>query len=300
MNTQQIQFFLTAANCLNFTEAARKMFVAQPTLSKQIALLEEEVGARLFYRNNRIVTLTPAGVLLKRELSSIEHQINSMLERARRIERGYDGHLSIGILDVVESSENLIGWINEFHRQYAGIDITIGVHGFKDLVDGLRNGSFDVILNKGFEIHDIPGIESIPVRKSTPAVLVHKNSHLAALDHLAVLDLKDEYFIVLDQSEATTASYTLFDLCQSVGFHPKIRKFARNNASRIMYVALGFGITLADLEIELHANTGIRKIPVIIPSQNVFTNIEVVMAWATKNYNPTIDAFRDLAPKLNK
>ena len=62
MTTQQIRFFLEAAECLNFTEAAKRLFVAQSTLSKQIALLEDELGLKLFYRSNRTVGLTPAAM----------------------------------------------------------------------------------------------------------------------------------------------------------------------------------------------------------------------------------------------
>lgn len=58
LTTQQIRFFLEAAECLNFTEAAKRLFVAQSTLSKQIALLEDELGLKLFYRSNRTVGLT--------------------------------------------------------------------------------------------------------------------------------------------------------------------------------------------------------------------------------------------------
>ena len=70
LTTQQIRFFLEAAECLNFTEAAKRLFVAQSTLSKQIALLEDELGLKLFYRSNRTVGLTPAGRELALRLAS--------------------------------------------------------------------------------------------------------------------------------------------------------------------------------------------------------------------------------------
>ena len=72
MTTQQIHFFLEAARCLNFTEAARNLYVTQPTLSKQIALMESELGIQLFYRRGRTVSLTSAGLLLRTELGKLE------------------------------------------------------------------------------------------------------------------------------------------------------------------------------------------------------------------------------------
>lgn len=61
MNLHQIQYVLAVAECGNFSKAARKLYVSQPTLSQQIALLEDELGVTLFIRYPRKVELTNAG-----------------------------------------------------------------------------------------------------------------------------------------------------------------------------------------------------------------------------------------------
>ena len=104
MTTQQIRFFLAAAECLNFTEAAKRLFVAQSTLSKQIALLEDELGMKLFYRNNRTVGLTPAGVLLRGEMDRVRHRLTEAIDRARHVDQGLDGRLCVGVLDIIDPS----------------------------------------------------------------------------------------------------------------------------------------------------------------------------------------------------
>jgi Transcriptional regulator len=50
MNTLQIKYFLTAARCLNFTEAAKQLYISQPALSQQILALEKELNMQLFIR----------------------------------------------------------------------------------------------------------------------------------------------------------------------------------------------------------------------------------------------------------
>lgn len=57
----RIRAFLAAAECLNFTEAARRLYITQPTLSKHISLIESDLGFKLFVRSNRSVSLTPEG-----------------------------------------------------------------------------------------------------------------------------------------------------------------------------------------------------------------------------------------------
>ncbi len=71
MNLTQVEYFLEAAKCLNFTAAARTLYVSQPALSKQIALLEKELGVPLFHRENRRVELTEAGICLAAETGGV-------------------------------------------------------------------------------------------------------------------------------------------------------------------------------------------------------------------------------------
>ena len=61
MNLTKIRYFVEVARCGNFSEAARRLYTAQPNVSKQIAQMEQELDFPLFVRSRRSVTLTPAG-----------------------------------------------------------------------------------------------------------------------------------------------------------------------------------------------------------------------------------------------
>ena len=67
MNLRVLRYFLTVAKEQSFTKAAEQLNLTQPTLSRQLAALEEELGAKLFDRGGRSITLTGEGVLLKRQ-----------------------------------------------------------------------------------------------------------------------------------------------------------------------------------------------------------------------------------------
>jgi DNA-binding transcriptional LysR family regulator len=69
MDIQQIKNFLTLCDTLNFRKAAEQINIVQPALSRQIQLLENEVGALLFNRSKRTVTLTTAGIFFKKKLT---------------------------------------------------------------------------------------------------------------------------------------------------------------------------------------------------------------------------------------
>ena len=80
MNTEQLRYFVSVARYRNFTETAREFYVTQPAVTHQISALEREVGARLFLRTTRNVSLTRAGELFLEDAKRILDQE----ERARR------------------------------------------------------------------------------------------------------------------------------------------------------------------------------------------------------------------------
>ena len=64
MTTQQMDIFLRLSESLNFRKVAEELYTTQPTISRQLRLMEEEWGFPLFVRNNREVRLTPEGVIM--------------------------------------------------------------------------------------------------------------------------------------------------------------------------------------------------------------------------------------------
>lgn len=68
MTFNQIKYFVTVAECLSFTEAAKCLFITQPALSRQINAMEEELGTRLFIREKKRLKLTPGGSVLYNRL----------------------------------------------------------------------------------------------------------------------------------------------------------------------------------------------------------------------------------------
>lgn len=78
MNIHQLNCFIAAANTLSFSEAARKSYISQSNISKNIDNLENELGVKLFYRTNKGVILTEEGNLLLQRATSIINQIDDL------------------------------------------------------------------------------------------------------------------------------------------------------------------------------------------------------------------------------
>lgn len=96
MDIRQLRYFVTVANEGQITRAAKKLNMAQPPLSHQLKLIEEQLGTTLFFRNSRSVELTEAGLLLYQRAISILHQLEDTLIEVKETGEGIRGQLSIG------------------------------------------------------------------------------------------------------------------------------------------------------------------------------------------------------------
>ena len=80
MTTEQMRTFLAVADCLNFTKAAERLYLSQPTISRQIQSLEEECKTPLLVRTRKEVRLTPAGAIMVSHLKNSLEEIEAGLE----------------------------------------------------------------------------------------------------------------------------------------------------------------------------------------------------------------------------
>ena len=99
MTDTQIQCFLTAAKCENFTKAAQQLFVTQPVLGRHIANLEEEIGFPLFSRDRKAVRLTPYGKLLEEYLLECQRGFTALKQKMLARQRLEKNELILGTVE---------------------------------------------------------------------------------------------------------------------------------------------------------------------------------------------------------
>lgn len=98
MNIDQLKTFCTVARTLSFTETSKVLLISQPAVSRQIATLEEEIGAKLFKRTNNTLSLTKAGMLLFEELPGKLSDLEKVFFNAHLIDLGKIRRIKIGVL----------------------------------------------------------------------------------------------------------------------------------------------------------------------------------------------------------
>ncbi|MBF8190334.1 LysR family transcriptional regulator, partial [Nonomuraea sp. K274] len=145
MQLQQLAYFVAVAETRHFTQAAERMGVAQPSLSKQIKALETDLGAPLLSRARGNVTLTPAGEALlplaRRILADADTARQEVAQlaglRRGRVRLGATPSLCAGLLADA---------LARFHRAYPGIELLVEEGGSRDLVRALARGQLDLSL----------------------------------------------------------------------------------------------------------------------------------------------------------
>ena len=114
MTIRQIEYFCAVADEKSVSAAARKLHVAQPPISRQIALLEGELGAVLFHRGNKGMLLTEAGKSLYEQSRQLMENMSRIADNVRNIGAGVKGIIRLGIIYSVVPYA--LHYINSFHK----------------------------------------------------------------------------------------------------------------------------------------------------------------------------------------
>ena len=145
MELQQLRYFIAVADSGKFTAAARDLHVAQPSISKQLRKLEDELGAALLERRRTGVVLTDAGAILlpwaKRMLADLDGARSEVAGLATL----EGGRLSVGATPSL-STVLLPRVLAAFHAEHPGITLSVVEAGSRDLVDRLAAGDLDLAL----------------------------------------------------------------------------------------------------------------------------------------------------------
>lgn len=189
MELRQLKYFVTVAQTLNFSEASRRLFITQGTLSQQIKQLEDEMGTQLFSRTSHSVMLTEAGEeLLPLALSTLDA---SDVCRARMIDlRGaLAGTLNIGVTH--SFSGLLTDAVRNFLHKHPGVKLNIFCKSSSELIEMLREKDVDLILAfKPVQKYD--DVEAEVLFRSRLSVVMRRDHPLADRTSLSMEDLEKQ------------------------------------------------------------------------------------------------------------
>ncbi len=200
MNLNQLYYFRVLADYEHYTKAAEELHITQPTLSKAISSLEEELGAYLFEKKGRNIALTKQGKhyleYVKAALSELERG-NDYLRREHAMAEGY---IDLGMVTSVEY-DMVPQWIQSFCssiKKHVFFSCKTGTS--RQLVNGLKDNQFDLIFCTA--ISSEAQIEFVPVFQQLLVAAVPASHRFASRKSIHIQELEPENIIIHTRSSS--------------------------------------------------------------------------------------------------
>lgn len=189
MDLRVLRYFLTVAKEQSFTKAAEQLNITQPTLSRQLAALEEDLGAKLFNRGGRCITLTSEGLLLKRRALEIVDLEDKIISEFKGDKEAIEGKITIGCGEFM-AVEILAKICRSYREKYPLVQFAIHT-GTADIVSEMMGkGLVDIALF--MEPVSTEGLDYIRIPDSDHWVVTLKaDDPLAQKEVITRQDLKD-------------------------------------------------------------------------------------------------------------
>ena len=192
LELRHLEYFVALAEELHFGRAADRLFIVQPTLSKQVAALEKELGTDLFVRTKRHVALTAAGEAFLSDARQVLAQADGAKARARLASRGDVGVLEIGFV-VPVLYDLLPHMLRAFRASYPEVRLSLHELHDAEIVTGLLSRDLHLGFARlpavgGRRLRTRPLVDE-PVMVAVPAGHTLASQHSVALTDLACEDL---------------------------------------------------------------------------------------------------------------
>jgi DNA-binding transcriptional LysR family regulator len=243
MKLRHLEYFVAAAEELNFTHAADRLHVSQPPFSKQIQDLEGELGVNLFQRERKGVALTAAGKAFLIDARGILEACDLAVKKAQRINRGELGELTVGHMAAL-THEFLGQTLERWQKVSPGVVVDCIEMDPEAQERALLDGRIAVGILVLLSNRPILELLRVQLLVRHPVTVALPKSHpQAVLPEIRLPVLKEEPFIGLNRMYPEYGNW-LQTVCQQGGFKPRIAREADGAASALALVAAGFGVAL--------------------------------------------------------
>ena len=284
MEFRQLQYFVAVAEELNFSRAAKRLYVSQQALSKQIRVLEDDLKIQLFYRTKHHVKLTEAGAVFLTESRQLLHQAQKAVQVSKSAARGKIGKIKLTCVASVLHSV-LSKTLRIFCESFPDVEIVMNENCTHDQVQALLKSKSDLgflylpIEDKYFNIK--------PILRDKFVVVLPKAHPLSTLEKLPLKALEHESFILHPRDEGPVLYDQIIGLCESAGFIPKVVQEVHTSQTRIGCVAAGLGISFvfASLQNLINSEVVYRQV------NEVEIDLKLAAVWRKDNSSPVLQEF---------
>lgn len=284
---RDIRYFLMVAEEKSFTNAAAKLYISQPALSKKIAELEAETGLLLIHRRGKSIELTESGLVFQRRARRIVRDYNELMDEIQALKGGKSLHLSVAY-----GMAGHIAYLSEALRRMRmsslHVDISLERMFNADILTAIEAHKIDIgIINRP----ELPEGSSLRFETLVPCglcVFLHRGHPLYNRSTVRMGELQGERYITFDRDTSPRQYDLICSLCRENGLSaPSFHAADTSMFTLLLKVEQVVGIMPYTTSI-MFDNTDIHRIPI----QDV-QGFDMIMAWDKENTNPAIPRFKE-------
>lgn len=239
---RHLRYFIAVAEELHFGHAAARLNISQPPLSQQIQILEQQIGARLFARTNRSVSLTEAGRQFLADSRQILSQVDDAAARAARLHHGETGELRIGFTSSAPFIKAVSDTLSTFRRRYPDVHIQTRETNTREQIVPLNEGALDLGLMRNTHLPDTLVWER--VLREPLLAMVPRDHPLARQPCVSLRELAREPFVFFDPHVGTGLYDDILGLMRRYDLTPAITQEVGEAMTIIGLVAAGLGVSI--------------------------------------------------------
>lgn len=286
-STRLLMQFIAVAEELHFGRAAARVHMAQSPLSQAIRKLEESLGARLFIRTKRSVTLTEAGKVFLRQALSMLRAQDAAVAMVRHAQNFGSGGLAIGFVGNV-AYQIVPQLLRKFRRMHPTVHLDIVEMLTRDQVRNLAAGQLDAGIVR-LPIQDTVGLNIRVIETDRFIVALPADHGMAGRSSIVLSDLRNECFVAYSNDRVPVLHAAGAAACLAEGFYPNIVCQAWQASSILSFVAAGVGVALIPSHLAVFAHEGVVYRPLSAGSSNA--ELEIAVIWRDGDTSPALEAF---------
>jgi len=217
MDVRALRYFVEVVRQQSFTRAAERLYVTQPTISKMLRQLEEELDCTLLIREGRKLHLTDTGQAVYQRGLAILQEFKQLETEIGDINELKTGELRLGIPPMV--GMQIVGSISAFRQRYPGIELKISEFGGLTVQQAVLSGSLDLALTALPVAEDLP-LNTLPLMSHRLCVLVPRSEPWLNRNNVTLAELAEQQILIFN--EEFSLNRQLMQAFQRSGFTPKI------------------------------------------------------------------------------
>jgi DNA-binding transcriptional LysR family regulator len=292
MELRHLRYFVAVAESLNFTKAAARLHLAQPSLTRQIHNLEEEIGVRLLNRSKSHVGLTEEGRSFLIDARRILTLATESVQAVQRLSRGETGQLNIAYLSNFDF-ELLPETLAAFRQTFPHVALNLFDMTPAEQFRALEARKIDL----GFVGLHPPAanreLQWESITRHRTVVVLPVNHPLARKRQVHLRELKTMFFVGMSEKTHPGFRDWLAQTCQPAGFAPRILQDAEVEPALMTFVAEGLGVTLAREHLKKLPHPGVTFRPLAPPVKT-----DYCIAWNKDNDSRALQQYIQIAKDL--